>query len=260
MAAKRKGASSKKKASRKKSRAKKGRAKKGAARKSARKAASGKKTAAALGGGGEDGDRSLLTVLGDLAGDFAGDVTGEISRRMRQLQFEAGVMLPLRASKALLLAPENPLMAQKAGAYLREVRELAGLTVHDVGEAVEVADESILEAVENGTAAVSFELLLRLAAILARHDPVPVVLKFMRTYNPEVFSMLESWGVGRLPLQYEREREFVNIFRRHDAARELSDDGFERVLDFTRAAFEMSLHFVAAEEDVVDEEHEVEDE
>jgi transcriptional regulator with XRE-family HTH domain len=200
-----------------------------------------------------------LSALGDLAGHFAGDVSEEISRRLRQLQFEAGVMLPLRASKALLLAPENPAMAQRAGAYLREAREVAGLTVQDVGEAIEVADESLLEAIENGTAAVSFELLLRLAAILARHDPVPVVLKFMRTYNPEVSRILESWGVGRLPLQFEREREFVNVYRRHDAARKLSDDGFERVLDFTRAAFEMSLHFIAGEEDVLDEERAVGD-
>jgi transcriptional regulator with XRE-family HTH domain len=254
MAAKRKAAGSKKK---KGSRKKRG-ADKGASRKGARKSGSDKKSAEA--GKSTDAERSLLNVLGDLAGHFAGDVTDEISRRVRQLQFEAGVMLPLRASKALLLAPENPAMAQRAGAYLREMREVAGLTVHDVGQAIEDADDSFLEAIENGTAAVSFELLLRLAAILARHDPVPVVLKFLRTYNPEVFRILESWGVGRLPLQFEREREFVNIYRRHDAARKLSDEGFERVLDFTRAAFELSLHFIAEEEDVEDQEIDVGDE
>ena len=85
------------------------------------------------------------------------------------------------------------------------------------------------------------------------------MLKFLRTYNPEAFRILESWGVGRLPLQFEREREFVNIYRRHDAARKLSDDGFERVLDFTRAAFELSLHFIAEEEDVEDVELDVGD-
>ncbi|MDX1799466.1 MAG: XRE family transcriptional regulator, partial [Marinobacter sp.] len=57
--------------------------------------------------------------------------------------------------------------------------------------------------------------------------------------------------VGRLPLQFERERQFINIFRGHDDARELSDEGFEQVLAFTRQSFEMSLHFVAEQEQTV---------
>ena len=246
----------KKKRARKKGGTRKGRARKGGAKKGARKNAevrTKKREASQKRAAEEVEGRSLLTAITEIAGEFAGEVTDEISRRVRQLQFEAGIMLPLRAGKALLLAPESPVMAEKAGAYLRELRELAGLTVHDVGEAIEVSDDSLIEAIENGTAAVSFELLLRLAAILARHDPVPVVLKFTRTYNPAVSRILESWGVGRLPLQFEREREFINIYRRHDGARKLSDTGFERVLDFTRAAFEMSLHFIAEQEQIEDE-------
>ena len=55
-------------------------------------------------------------------------------------------------------------------------------------------------------------------------------------------------GGHHLPLQFEREREFINIFRSHDDARNLSDEGFRRVLEFTRQSFEMSLHFVEEQE------------
>ena len=85
--------------------------------------------------------------------------------------------------------------------------------------------------------------MLRLAAVLARHDPVPFVTRLVRSYNPVLWQLLEDWGVGRLPLQLERERAFVNILRGHDEARALSDADFERVLDFTRSAFELGLHF-----------------
>jgi transcriptional regulator with XRE-family HTH domain len=149
--------------------------------------------------------------------------------------------------------PEATEMRVQGGAYLREMRELAGLTIDELAEAIELTDHSILEAVEAGTATLSFELILRLSAVLARHDPIPFIARFTRTYSPEVWRVLEGWGVGRLPLHFEREREFINIYRRHDAARKLSDEGFARVLDFTRAAFEMSLHFTAEAEHVEDE-------
>jgi hypothetical protein len=72
----------------------------------------------------------------------------------------------------------------------------------------------------------------------------------VRTYNPELWKVLEGWGIGRLPAQFERERQFIDIYRRYDAARKLSDAGFAKVLAFTSAAFEMSLHFAAEYEAV----------
>jgi transcriptional regulator with XRE-family HTH domain len=134
-------------------------------------------------------------------------------------------------------------MRREAGAYLRELREVAGLTRDELTDALELGDQSLLEAVEAGTTTLSFELTLRLAAVLARHDPAPFVSKLVRSYNPVLWQLLEDWGVGRLPLQLEREREFVNILRGHDAVRALSDRDFAQVLDFTRAAFETALHF-----------------
>ncbi len=139
--------------------------------------------------------------------------------------------------------PQVHEMRVEAGEYLRELREVAGLTRDELAEAIDLEDRTLLKAVESGTATLSFELTLRLAAVLARHDPVPFVSKLVRSYNPVLWQLLEDWGVGRLPLQYEREREFVNILRGHDAVRELSDEDFARVLDFTRAAFDTAVHF-----------------
>jgi transcriptional regulator with XRE-family HTH domain len=183
-----------------------------------------------------------------------GGVTGGFAERIQRLVGETGG-LPLRLGRALLPMPDSEVM-RRGGATLRELREVAGLTLDELGEAIDLDDHTLLEAVENGTALLSFELTLRLAGLLARHDPLPFIMRFTRTYNPELWQMLEAWGVGRLPLQFEREREFINVYRRHDAARKLSDEGFSRVLDFTRAAFELSLHFIAEQENVEDVEQE----
>lgn len=154
----------------------------------------------------------------------------------------------LKVGKALIKSQDQLKLMVAAGESLRDLREVAGLTISDVSEALNLKDKTLLEAVENGTATLSFELILRLSALLARNDPIPFILKYTRTYSPETWRVLSDWGVGRIPLQFERERQFVNIFRRHDAARKLSDDGFKHVLEFTRAAFEMSLHFIAEQE------------
>ena len=135
-----------------------------------------------------------------------------------------------------------------AGNSMRDIREVAGLTLSEMSEALNLKDKSVLEAIENGTTTLSFELILRLAALIARNDPIPFILRTTRNYNPEVWRVLDTWGVSRLPLQFEREREFINIFRRHDDARTLSDEGFQKVLEFTRQSFEMSLHFIEQQE------------
>jgi transcriptional regulator with XRE-family HTH domain len=155
-----------------------------------------------------------------------------------------------QVGKALLLttSPENAKMMQETGACLKDLRELAGLTRSELSEALDLSDQSLLEAVENGTATLSFELILRLAAVLARHDPVPFIIRFTRTYNPDIWGMLEKWGIGRIPVHFERERQFINIYRSQDTVRKLSDEGFQRVLHFTDAAFEMALHFISQQQ------------
>ncbi|MBF0349556.1 MAG: XRE family transcriptional regulator [SAR324 cluster bacterium] len=149
----------------------------------------------------------------------------------------------IRVGKALIPGADRSLALQEMGASLRDLRQVAGMTINDLNDALDLSDQTLLDAVENGTATLSFELTLRLAALLARHDPVPFILRSVRTYNPEAWRILQDWGVGRIPHHFEREREFINIFRSRDEARKLSDEGFAKVLEFTRAAFEMALHF-----------------
>jgi transcriptional regulator with XRE-family HTH domain len=200
----------------------------------------------------------LRQLEGPLVQLFA-DLTGDLTDGVMRLAARTGEA-PLRVARALLPIPrqvrlpqpEQLEMMRETGLYLRDLRQLAGLTLNELSEAINLQDRTLLEAVENGTATLSFELILRLAALLARHDPIPFVIRFTRTYNPAIWKLLQDWGIGRLPVQYERERQFLNVFRRHDAARTLSDEGFDKVLGFTRAAFELSLHFIAEQEGVRD--------
>lgn len=153
-----------------------------------------------------------------------------------------------KVGRALIQSQDQLKLMVSAGQSLKDLREVAGLTVTELSEAIDLADKSLLEAVENGTSTLSFELILRLSALLARNDPIPFILKYSRTYSPETWKLLNDWGAGRLPLQYQREREFINIYRSKDQARKLSDEGFGKVLEFTRQAFNLSLHFIAEQE------------
>jgi len=185
-----------------------------------------------------DDERSLAGWARVIAEELAGD----IGERLRQLAIDAGTA-SASASAAFFSQPDSARLAEEAGHSLRELRELAGLTVEELATAIDLEDKTILEAVENGTAALSFDLVLRLSAILARHDPVPFLIRFTRTYNPDLWRRFEGVGATKVPLQYEREREFVNIFRADDRARSLSDEGFQRVLEVTRSAFSLALHY-----------------
>lgn len=187
---------------------------------------------------------SLISRLMDLPGSMAGSAINFVVKKTE---------LPLRVGKAMLLKPDQADVLEKAGRTFRELREVAGVTLEELAQEVNLKDQSLLEAVENGTATLSFELIVRLASVLARHDPVPVALNLIRCYYPDLGAMLDDWGVGRWILHFEREREFINIYRRHDAVRQLSDEGFDKVLEFTKSAFEMALHFVANEESVSDQ-------
>jgi transcriptional regulator with XRE-family HTH domain len=154
-----------------------------------------------------------------------------------------------KVGKALIQSQDQLKLMVSAGQSLKDMREVAGLTISELSEALSLKDKTILEAVENGTATLSFELILRLSALLARNDPIPFILKYSRTYSPDTWKLLHDWGAGRLPLQYQREREFINIYRSKDEARQLSDEGFSKVLEFTRQAFNMSLHFASEQEE-----------
>jgi transcriptional regulator with XRE-family HTH domain len=158
----------------------------------------------------------------------------------------AAADVSLSAAKAILVRPEQRHALEKAGTVLRGMREAAGLSVKQVGEAINLKDPSLIELVENGKVALPFEIILRLASVLGRNDPISFVMRFTRSYNPEVWHTLENLGIGRFAVQAGREREFANIYRASDAARKLDDADFGAVLAFTRAAFETAIAFRGA--------------
>ncbi len=153
----------------------------------------------------------------------------------------AAADVSLGAAKAILVRPEQRAGLAKAGNALRALREAAGLSVQELGRAVDLSDPALLELVENGKVALPFEIVLRLAAVLGRNDPVPFVMRFTRTWNPQVWHTLESLGIGRLAVQAGREREFANIYRASDDARTLDDAAFAAVLAFTQSAFDLAM-------------------
>lgn len=158
------------------------------------------------------------------------------------------------AARAVARSPEQLRMMANAGESLRDLRTVTGMTANEIAAALKLRDRSVWEAIEDGREALSFELILRLASLVARNDPLPFVLKYTRTYHPRLWEVLREIGLDQLPIQFGRERDFLNVYRRHDAARKLSDAGFEKVLEFTRQAFELALHFIAAQENVSDDE------
>jgi len=178
--------------------------------------------------------------------NFLGRVSDVTSNALKIAKKTGGTSY--KVGKAIIQSQDQLKLMVAAGQSLKDMREVAGLTINELSEAISLKDQSILEAVENGTATLSFELILRLSALLARNDPIPFILKYSRTYSPDTWKLLHDWGAGRLPLQYQREREFINIYRSQDQARQLSDEGFNKVLEFTRQAFNMSLHFASEQE------------
>jgi len=155
----------------------------------------------------------------------------------------AAADISIGAAKAMLVKPEQRAALEKTGAVLRGMREAAGMSVSEVGRAIDLKDPALLELVESGKIALPFEIILRLASVLGRNDPISFVMRFTRSYNPDVWHTLENLGIGRFAVQAGREREFANVYRGSDAARRLSDDDFAAVLAFTKAAFELALAF-----------------
>jgi transcriptional regulator with XRE-family HTH domain len=181
-------------------------------------------------------DAGLAGLVGSLSG---------LTSELRTSALRLADRTRQNAVKAIARGPEQLRLMATAGESLRDIREVAGMTVVEVSEALNLRDKSFWEAVEEGREVLSFELILRLASLVARNDPLPFVLKLTRSYQPRLWTILDELGISQLPLQFERERAFINIYRRHDAARALSDAEFERVLRFTQDAFDLAINFLA---------------
>ncbi|GAB3276675.1 helix-turn-helix domain-containing protein [Parahaliea aestuarii] len=195
---------------------------------------------------GEEGqERTLIDVLLRLSGEVAGG-TLELARNTATLSAMFGETW-LRQLLNASMEPERLEAMAEAGHFLRDARETAGLTIKELAESLGLADKDILEAVESGEKILPLELVLRSASLLARHDPIPFLLKFLRTYNPQLERRLEDWGVMALPRQYERERRFINLYRKHDALRGFSDSEFQRYLEYMDSSSNLVLELMARE-------------
>ena len=151
--------------------------------------------------------------------------------------------LSMVVAKGTARSPGQKVAIEKAGSLLRRARETAGMTTQELGSAIDLSDASLLGLAENGKAALPFEVILRLAGVLGRHDPATFMMKLTRSYNPDLWKALDDLGIGKLVVQAGRERELANLYRACDAARRLSDEDFAAVLDFVKTGFEMAVDF-----------------
>ena len=193
----------------------------------------------------DEGSSSLLGSLMKLTGQVAGN-TLDIARNTATMTAMFGETW-LRGALVNSLEPERLEAMAEAGHFLRDARETAGLSLKELADSLGVSDNSVLEDVESGDSIMPLELMLRSAALLARHDPIPFLIKFMRTYNPALEERLEQWGVLSLPKHFERERRFINIYRQHDALRALTDDEHGRFIEYMNSSTEMILNVMLKE-------------
>jgi transcriptional regulator with XRE-family HTH domain len=151
---------------------------------------------------------------------------------------EGATEMTIAAARNLARSPGEKAAIGKAGEFLRAAREAAGITVDELGTALDLSDPTLIEEAEEGKAALAFDLIPRLAGVLGRNDPISFALKLTR---------LDDLGVGKLVVQAGRERDFANLYRANDAARRLTDEDFAHVLKFVGAAFDMAVGFHASQ-------------
>jgi transcriptional regulator with XRE-family HTH domain len=190
---------------------------------------------------------SLLDTLRRVTGQVAGG-TFDLARNTATMSAMFGENW-LRNAVLNKLEPERLEAMAEAGHFLRDARETAGMSIKDLTESLGLSDKSVLEEIESGETIMPLELMLRSASLLARHDPIPFLIKFMRTYNPALEKTLEQLGVLALPKQYERERRFVNLYRQHDILRTLSDDEYERFIHYMESSSNLVLDVMLKEKE-----------
>jgi len=191
------------------------------------------------------GSDSLIESLFKLTGQVAGG-TVDLARNATTMTAMFGDNW-LSSTLLKTMEPERLEAMADAGHFLRDARETAGLSLKDLSESLGITDKEVLEGIESGDTIMSLELMLRAASLLARHDPIPFLIKFMRTYNPSLGKTLEQWGVLALPKAYEKERRFVNLYRKHDALRSLDDEEYLRFIDYVDSSITLVLDVMLKE-------------
>lgn len=145
--------------------------------------------------------------------------------------------------KAQMPKPANQALVDQAAHFLRDLREAAQLSLDDLAKALTLEDASLLTLVESGKVGLPFDIILRMATVLGKNDPVGFILKVTRAYNPGIWATLDKLGIGKLIVQAGREREFANVYRANEAARLLNDEEFAAVLRFVGAALDSGVVF-----------------
>ena len=188
---------------------------------------------------------SLLNSLRRLSGQVAGG-TFELARNTATMTAMFGESW-LRSTVLNQLEPERLEAMAEAGHFLRDARETAGMSIKEVSESLGLSDNTVLENIESGQTIMPLEVMLRATSLLARHDPIPFLIKFMRTYNPALEKTLEQLGVLTIPKHYERERRFVNLYRQHDMLRQFSDDEYDRFIEYMESSSNLVLNVMEKE-------------
>ena len=191
--------------------------------------------------------QSLFEQLTRLTGQVAGQ-TIDAAKTTATLTAMFGENW-LKSAVMKTFEPERLEAMAEAGHLLRDARETAGLSLKELADSLGLKDDSLLEDVESGERVMPLELMFRSASLIARHDPIPFLIKFMRTYNPSLGATLEQWGVLALPMQYERERRWINIYRQHDVFRSLSDEEYDRLISYVDSATNLVLDVMQREKE-----------
>lgn len=148
----------------------------------------------------------------------------------------------------MLKAPEYMEQIGKAGSYLKDLRQVAGLTQEDLAKAIDLENLDVLQAIEEGRSPVTLDILFRLASFYSRNDPLSFMLNFSKEYAPWMWQLLRFTGIERLVITLEREMKFINIYRSRDAARKLSNEDFDRVITFMHNTFDSALELVNSQQ------------
>ncbi|MBT8151684.1 MAG: helix-turn-helix domain-containing protein, partial [Gammaproteobacteria bacterium] len=101
------------------------------------------------------------------------------------LQYAAGKTMD-QASRVINSTPEQLERMGIAGRSLKDLRQVTGISLDELAGAIDMSNTDLLSAIEEGRAALPFEILLRLASFYARNNPLPFILKYARTYNPRI--------------------------------------------------------------------------
>lgn len=191
-----------------------------------------------------DGERgNLLGQLTSLTGSLSKSALGMLTARVGGLTLDIGRTLILDRGQRKLLSEEQRAWMVRAGEAIQDARQTAGLSREELARSLDLEDKTVLQAMEQGSAAVSFDMILRLTSLLARNDPIPFLVALVRGFNPRLWALAEDWGVGRLPTLVERDRQWMNIYRGNEAARQLPEADFKEVMAFCEHALTMAVQF-----------------